>query len=394
MALVLWLIRRILRSDLGTSFRAVQNDEVAAASMGIPVIRVRVAAFVITGAMAGLAGSLYGHYLLLITPHILSLDLMFLVLAMTVIGGIGTFIGPIVGALFLEALSEYIRRYGEFHVLIFGLVALVVARFAPEGLVGLLSRWLRRSIGEGLMSLLRVESLNKRFGGLLAVSQASFEVKEGEIVGLIGPNGAGKTTLFNLITGAITADSGRITFDGQDLKGLSSYQICRAGIARTFQVPRPFAKMTCSENVLVALIGRNISVPQPERPGTIREMLELVGLAGKERVLSADLNLIDTKRLEVARALATGPRLILLDEVLGGLSSLEMSQALDLIRAIRDRFGVTVLWIEHVMGAIMSLSERVLVLNQGRLICEGAPAEVTRDKRVIEAYLGEPDAQD
>ncbi len=141
-ALVLWLIGRILRSDLGTSFRAVQNDEVAAASMGIPVIRVRMAAFVITGAMAGLAGSLYGHYLLLITPHILSLDLMFLVLAMTVIGGIGTFVGPIVGALFLEGLSEYIRRYGEFHVLIFGLVALAVARFAPEGIVGLLSRFL------------------------------------------------------------------------------------------------------------------------------------------------------------------------------------------------------------------------------------------------------------
>ncbi len=146
-ALVLWLIHRILGSDLGTSFRAVQNDEVAAASMGIPVIRVRVAAFVITGAMAGFAGSLYGHYLLLITPHILSLDLMFLVLAMTVIGGIGTFIGPIVGALFLEALSEYIRRYGEFHVLIFGLVALVVARFAPEGIVGLLSRWLGAGSG-------------------------------------------------------------------------------------------------------------------------------------------------------------------------------------------------------------------------------------------------------
>ena len=132
------------------------------------------------------------------------------------------------------------------------------------------------------MSLLRVERLNKRFGGLVAVSQASFEVKEVEIVGLIGPNGAGKTTLFNLITGAITPDSGRVTFNGRDLKGLSTYQISRAGIARTFQVPRPFAKMTCSENVLVALIGRTISVAQPERPGTIREMLDLVGLAGKE----------------------------------------------------------------------------------------------------------------
>ncbi|MBM4326399.1 MAG: branched-chain amino acid ABC transporter permease [Deltaproteobacteria bacterium] len=135
--LILWLIRRILNSDLGASFRAVQNDETAAASLGIPVVRVRILAFVIAGAMAGFAGSLYGHYLMLITPHILSLDLMFLVLAMTVIGGMGTFIGPIVGALFLETLSEYIRVYGEYHILIFGLVALAVARFAPQGLVGL-----------------------------------------------------------------------------------------------------------------------------------------------------------------------------------------------------------------------------------------------------------------
>lgn len=136
-ALMLWVIRRILDSDLGTSFRAVQNDEVAASSVGIPVMRVRIIAFVIAGAMAGLAGSLYGHYLMLITPHILSLDLMFLVLAMTVVGGMGTFVGPIVGALFLEVLSEYIRVYGEYHILFFGLVALLVARFAPEGLVGL-----------------------------------------------------------------------------------------------------------------------------------------------------------------------------------------------------------------------------------------------------------------
>ncbi len=149
-ALMLWLIYRILHSDLGTSFRAVQNDEVAAASVGIPVIRVRVIAFVITGAMAGLAGSLYGHYLLLITPHVLSLDLMFLVLAMTVIGGMGTFLGPIIGALFLELLSEYIRVYGEFHLLIFGLVALVVARFAPEGLVGVARRWWGRKEGGAL----------------------------------------------------------------------------------------------------------------------------------------------------------------------------------------------------------------------------------------------------
>jgi len=148
-ALMLWAIRRILDSDLGTSFRAVQNDETAASSLGIPVVRVRIIAFVIAGAMAGLAGSLYGHYLMLITPHVLSLDLMFLVLAMTVIGGMGTFVGPIIGALFLEVLSEYIRVYGEFHILIFGLVALAAARFAPEGLVGLWRGYFARKVRSG-----------------------------------------------------------------------------------------------------------------------------------------------------------------------------------------------------------------------------------------------------
>jgi branched-chain amino acid transport system ATP-binding protein len=243
------------------------------------------------------------------------------------------------------------------------------------------------------MILLAVESVSKRFGGLRAVSNVSFQVGEGEILGLIGPNGAGKTTLFNLVAGTVPLDEGTIYFDGKYITGFAPHAICRSGIARTFQVARPFSAMTCAENVTVALIGRKKSVPISDQPGIIKETLSYVGLAGKERILSRDLNLIDKKRLELARALATNPKMLLLDEVLGGLSSLEMSQALGLIRTIRNRLNITIVWIEHVMGAVMSVCDRLLVLDQGQLICEGSPEIVSNDPRVIEAYLGEADAE-
>jgi branched-chain amino acid transport system ATP-binding protein len=244
------------------------------------------------------------------------------------------------------------------------------------------------------MSLLRVESVGKSFGGLRALSDVSLTVEEGQIVGLIGPNGAGKTTLFNVVAGTLPADRGRIIFNGTDITRFQAYQIARTGLARTFQITRPFLNMTCEENAVVAMIGSRVAIPRAARGDRVGELLNLVGLAGKEKILSKDLNLIDKKRLELARALTTEPRLILLDEVLGGLSSLEMAQALELIRTIRDRLKITVLWIEHVMGAIMSLSERVFVLDQGMLICEGPPDKVARDPNVIQAYLGEADAQD
>jgi branched-chain amino acid transport system ATP-binding protein len=238
------------------------------------------------------------------------------------------------------------------------------------------------------MNLLEVKGISKRFGGIQAIAQVSFSVAAGEILGLIGPNGAGKTTLFNLITCAIPADEGDIVFDGRSIRGLKSHLTCRAGLSRTFQVTRPFAKMTCLENVAVPLLENQPELTPSARQHKAEELLKLTALGGKEDWLGERLNLIDKKRLELARALATRPKLILLDEVLGGLNSMEMEDALQLIKTIRDRFDITVLWIEHIMGAIMSVCERVIVLDQGRLICQGEPAAVCQDARVIEAYLG------
>lgn len=242
------------------------------------------------------------------------------------------------------------------------------------------------------MSQLKVKDLSKRFGGVQALSELNFTVEEGEILGLIGPNGAGKTTLFNMVAGTLPVDSGEVIFRDEPITGLPPHQVCRRGIARTFQITRIFVEMTVLENVLVAQIGnrQKLSRDNPEQRAI--ELINLTGLKGKEFMQAGQLNLIDKKRLELARALGTGPRLILLDEVLGGLNTSEIPEGVNLIRTIRDQLNITVFWIEHIMGAIMRLSERVLVLDQGRLISEGPPEEVSRDPLVVEAYLGEQNA--
>jgi branched-chain amino acid transport system ATP-binding protein len=242
-------------------------------------------------------------------------------------------------------------------------------------------------------ALVEGKNLSKSFGGLTAVKGVDFHLAEGEIVGLIGPNGAGKTTLFNLMTGIFPPDTGTLSFNGTNLLGMKSFEVCRLGVARTFQIVRPFLKMTCLENTLVGVIGRNER--RRDRGGKrdeAREILNMIGLGQSEQKLAKNLTLIEKKRLEMARALATKPRLILLDEVLAGLNPSEIQQALELIEKIRSEFKVTLFWIEHVMGAIMKASDRVIVLDQGQKIKEGKPQEVVADPRVIEAYLGESDA--
>ena len=241
--------------------------------------------------------------------------------------------------------------------------------------------------------LLEVSGISKHFGGLRAVSDVSFTLNEGEILGLIGPNGAGKTTLFNLVNGVYESDSGTITFAGKDITGVSPDRVVHIGLARTHQIVRPLNEMSVVENVTVgACFGREYQALGPAR-ATALEVLERVGLASRADSPARALTLAGKKRLEVARALAARPKLLLLDEVLAGLNPTEIAQMIELVRKIRDS-GISVFMIEHVMQAIMNLSDRIVVLNLGRKIAEAPPAEVVKNPDVVEAYLGFPDIVD
>ena len=233
--------------------------------------------------------------------------------------------------------------------------------------------------------MLDVSGLDKRFGGLHAVKNLSFRVGEGEIVGLIGPNGAGKTTVFGLLSGFLRPDAGQVTFRGRSITGLPPHRVNALGLARTFQIVRPFARLSVLLNVTVGALGRHANPTEAARRALA--VLEEVGLAAKRDQPARSLTLTERKRLELARALATEPTLLLLDEVMAGLNATETERIVDLVGAINRR-GVAVLLIEHVMRAVMSLSQRIVVLNYGELIAEGRPEAVASDPRVIEAYLG------
>ena len=239
------------------------------------------------------------------------------------------------------------------------------------------------------MKFLEVEKVSKAFGGVLAINRVSFDLDQGEVLGLIGPNGAGKSTLFDIITGISKPDAGKIKFNNRDITGIAPYKICQNGIARTFQLVKPFSRLTPIENVMVGRAyggqpARNIKQARMEST----QILSLTGLGNKRVSTAGMLSLVDRKRLEIARALATKPQLLLLDEMMAGLNPTELDDAIRLIKAIRDS-GISLIVVEHVMKVIMGISDRIIVLKVGEKIADGTPHEVASNRQVIEAYLGE-----
>ncbi|HYB20698.1 MAG TPA: ATP-binding cassette domain-containing protein, partial [Thermodesulfobacteriota bacterium] len=338
-----------------------------------------------------------------------------------ILGGVGIILGPIVGAFVLVPIDALMRGYlgqGQQGVSFFayGLLLTVVVIFLPQGIMSWVSRWLnwlfenlpgnRTGLQKddsrleipapriretshpagGSTPILELAGLEKSFGGLKVIQSLNMIVNPGEIVGLIGPNGAGKTTCFNLITGFQDTDGGRILFRGEDITTLRpSNQIAKKGIARTFQIVKPLAGLTVMENVIAGAAEKSLSLR--EAKGKSANIVRILGLWDYRNTKASSLTLGKRKRLELAKALATDPRLLLLDEVMAGLNPTEVEEAIRLIRRISS-FGITILVIEHVMKAVMSMAHRVVVIHHGQKICEGKPQEVIRDQSVIEAYLG------
>lgn len=236
--------------------------------------------------------------------------------------------------------------------------------------------------------LLQVAELTRKFSGLVALSQVTLHVQEGEILALIGPNGSGKTTLFNVISGYLRPNGGQITFKGQNITGLPPYKICKFGIARTFQIPQPFPGMSVIENIRVAALFGRSAQHRDDKLGGPDDLCKLVGLDSKSEVQAKSLTASDKKRLEVGRALATSPKLLLFDEFASGLTAQESKWAIEFVKGLRDRYGLTIIWTEHVMRVIMQAVDRVVVLNHGVKIAEGSPQEIVKSEQVLSVYFG------
>ncbi len=294
-------------------------------------------------------------------------------------------LGPLLGAVALRALGELATSLTGgapgLNLMLYGALLILILRFLPSGLAGLLRSLPRKQP----RAMLEVRGIAKSFGGLAALTDVSFDVAAGRIVALIGPNGAGKTTLFAVISGFLAADAGTVRFDGAAIAGLKPHEICALGLVRTFQIVQPFAGLSVRENIAV---GAHLHHKARRRAlDEAESVAERVGLGARLDQPAATLTVAGRKRLELARALATRPRLLLLDEVMAGLNPTEIDEIVAIVRGIRDG-GVTVLLIEHVMQAVMSLSDHAYVLNNGRIIAAGSPEAIAADPKVIEAYLG------
>jgi branched-chain amino acid transport system ATP-binding protein/branched-chain amino acid transport system permease protein len=411
-AVALLLQHRLVGSQIGLAIRAMKHSEIAVSSVGINVHRLKVLVFVISAAFAGFGGTLFAHQQNYISPDNFQFFSSVFFLLAVLFGGAGTLLGPAIGAAVLTLLPEMLHDFEKFRLIVYGGFILVTLYFLPNGVMGLLERRgaaradSRNAAREAVQpdfaatagASLELNNVSKNFGGLQALRDVSFHIAPGSIHALIGPNGAGKTTLINVVTGFYRTDGGAILLDGQAAKIGSMHDAARRGIVRTFQTIKLFGNMTVLEHVLIglachsgagsSLLGRAQAREQAARNlAAARQLIALVGLSRFEQAPSSTLAYGHRRLLEIARALAVRPKVLLLDEPAAGLMAEEIALLAKIIRKLRAA-GMTVLLIEHHIDLVVSISDRVTVLDYGAVIADGPPAAVQRDKRVITAYLG------
>ena len=407
--LVLWVAYYIYNARLGSGLFAIHDDEDVAEVQGVPTYRFKLQALAISCAFAGVAGGVHALFVSYVTAgEVFNIVVPLYVVLMSVLGGSRHWLGPAVGATAITALS-YAFTAGDSAVVgraAIGLILIVVILFMPDGILGqLIKRFKSRRglpplptpVAPAVIStqgsageiLLTIDKVSKSFSGVKALQNVSMEARRGEILGLVGPNGSGKSTMVNVISGLYKPEAGRILFQGEDLVPLPSYRAAHSGIARTYQIPRPFASLSVLENTTLAGMFGSTQLSRADAAAQAMYWLEFVGLADRARALPTELNLHQRKFLELSRALASSPRLVLLDEVLAGLTPSEINNAVTLVREIRQR-GSTIIFIEHNMRAVLELCDRLIVLNHGQVIASGMPREVMNDPAVVSAYLGTP----